>query len=145
MSTADASIADVRGQLTVLEIYKDILDNKWWIILVVIVVIVATYLIVEVALPLHRLTKDIRALVTRENEMVQKRKEIEKQYFMGKINERAFNDMIIGEQEKILGGRGEAAEKLKERDKLIKDKLSPGGVARWLRSGPAGGSTTWAG
>ena len=58
------------------------------------------------------------------------------QYFQGKINQQAFNDMLIGEQSKILSARAKASEKADERKRLIKAKLSPSGIAKWLGSGP---------
>lgn len=136
IDSAASTAAQVKGSMTGLEIQELILDLKWWIIIGIIVVIIDAYIIMEIALPLNRLGKDIKKLAVLEKEMVKKRKEIEKQYFMGKINEKAFNDMLIGGQEKLLGVRGEAAEKAEEKKKLMKEKLSARGVLNWLTGGP---------
>lgn len=138
ISFASAGIETTRVEFTNLVVQKAILDNKWWIILGVIVAIIASYLISEVVVPVHRLTREIKKFSSGEKEMVQKRKEIEKQYFMGKINEKAFNEMLIGEQGKILGARGKAIKMAKERTLILKTKLSPREMFNWLRAGPKG-------
>jgi hypothetical protein len=133
--TGQSSVADVRGQLTVLSIWRVVFDYKWWIALAVIVIIISSYVIFEIYLPLRHLRNDIKMLATKEKELVMKRKEIEVQYFQGKINQAAFNDMIIGEQQKILGLRGRHAEKVEERKAFVKERLSPRAIGGWMKSG----------
>jgi hypothetical protein len=135
-NTASLSIGNVKTQIIILEAAMVALEYRWWILLAVIIILAAYYMIFRVALPLHRLSREIGSLTGREKEMVKKRKEIEIQYFQGKLNQKAFNDMLIGEQGKILGARGKAATKIGERKRLIKERLSPKGVLLWLVSGP---------
>ena len=79
----------------------------------------------EVLLPVRKLSKEVKVLLTKEREMVTKRKEIEAQYFQGKIDEPTFRKMLVGEQNKILSTKAKAIEKAKERQQLIKKMLSP--------------------
>jgi len=137
LNSIESSINEVKGQMTVLEVQRFVLENKWWILLAMIIIIAVYYAVFEIMLPLRRLSREIRKLTVKEREMVNKRKEVELQYFKGKINSDAFNKMLIGEQGKILGARGKAAEKIEEKRALIRSRLSPAGILRWLASGPA--------
>ena len=137
VAVADGAASQVRGRLSVLSVQKILLDNKWWIALGAIIAFFASYILMEILLPIHKLTEEIGKLKVREKEMVQKRKEIQKQYFMGKISEQAFNDMLIGSQEKVLGVRGMAIEKAKERDAIVRSKLTPRGIYCLLYTSPS--------
>ncbi len=138
ITLASSGMEGARARLSGLWLQKAVLDNRWWIALGLILAVITSYLTAEVMVPYHRLTREIRRLSVGEREMVQKRKEIQRQYFMGKINEQAFNEMLISEQGRILGARGKAIEKARERKKLIREKLSVRALWKWLRGGPGG-------
>jgi len=132
---ASADIDSVKDILASLEVQKALLDNKWWLLFAVILIVAVYYALFRIMLPLHRLSKEMKILSTREKEMVAKRKEIEVQYFQGKLNKATFQKMLVGEQGKILSVRAKTTEKVSERKHLIKKRLSPISILGWLSSG----------
>jgi hypothetical protein len=136
-----AQIVDARQQLESAKaelgsmfLWKFALENRYAIIAAVIVAFILLYLITEIAVPYVRLTAEIKRMADKEQSQVEARKATEKQYFMGKIDEKAFEDILIGKQSEILTTKGTARHKMQERDELVRKKLSPSAVKGWLVS-----------
>jgi hypothetical protein len=133
---ASLGVASVKNQMLFLEAQKFAFDNKWLLLLAVIVLVIVYYMTFQVMLPLRRLSKGVKSLATREKEMVKKRKEIEMQYFQGKISEQTFKEMLVKTQDTLLGTRGKSATSIDERRQLIRERLSPKGILKWVFGGP---------
>jgi parallel beta-helix repeat protein len=106
---------------------------RWFIIIGIFEFIFILYLMSQVFVPMAKINRALFKLKRQEKERVQKRKEIEKQYFMGKLAEGAFHKMLIGGQENLLGIRGQIIELENERAAIVKSKLSLRSLFNWLR------------
>lgn len=135
LELAEGNVDSANAQLSVLGIQKFIFENKWWIISGVIIIIILSYLSTEILIPYYRLSRNAKRLKTKEKTQVQGRIATEKNYFMGKMTEDAFNKILMEKQTKILDTRGAIRESIKERNELIKSKLTLGAVKNWFTSG----------
>lgn len=135
LDMAAENIINTNARLSVLGIQKFIFENKWWIISGVIIIIILSYLSTEIFLPYYRLSRNIKKLKLKEKTQVQGRIVTEKNYFMGKMTEDAFNKLLMEKQTKILDTRGAIREGMKERTELVKTKLTSGAVKNWFKSG----------
>ncbi len=135
LGLAAENINNANARLSILGIQRFILENKWWIISGVIIIIILSYLSTEIFLPYYRLSRDIRKFKTKEKTQVQGRIVTEKDYFMGKMTEDAFNKLLMEKQTKILDTRGAVRERMKERAELVKSKLTLGAVKNWFKFG----------
>ncbi|RLE41255.1 hypothetical protein DRJ16_06575 [Candidatus Woesearchaeota archaeon] len=135
LETATNNINKAVAELSALSVQKFIFENKWWIITGIIIIIILSYLSTEIIMPYYRLSKEIKKLRTKEKTQVQGRIATEKNFFMGKMTEEAFNKLLMEKQAKILDTRGAIREKVKERTELIKSKLTFNAVKNWFRSG----------
>lgn len=135
LGMAVENINNANARLSVLGIQRFIFENKWWIISGVVIIIILSYLSTEILLPYYRLSRDIKRLRIKEKTQVQGRIATEKDYFMGKMTEDAFNKLLMEKQTKILDTRGAVRERMKERTELVKAKLTLGAVKNWFKSG----------
>jgi hypothetical protein len=103
-------------------------------IVAAIFIILSNYFVTQVALPYYRLGKEIKKLVEEEKSLVASRVEIEKQYFLRKIDEKTFFTLMADKQGKILRARADIARKREERKKLLIAKLHPKTIALWFKS-----------
>jgi hypothetical protein len=135
VNSALADITQARAQLGSLALMKFLIDYKWWLVAAALAAFILAYLISEIAYPFIKLTREIRRMTDKEGAQVEARKATEKQYFMGKIDEKAFEDILIGKQSEILTTKGTARHKMQERDELVRKKLSPSAFKGWITSG----------
>lgn len=70
-----------------------------------------------------------------EKSLVKARIEAEKQFFMRKLDEQTFQAIMIEKQGKILHTRALIKKKLEERRNLLKERLHPMSMARWVKGG----------
>jgi hypothetical protein len=134
VSEIEGIIGDVKFRLTALWLRKFLYENKWNIIILAIVLILSNYFVTQVALPYYKLGKEIKKLVEEEKSLVASRVEIEKQYFLRKIDEKTFFTLMADKQGKILRTRADITRKREERKKLLIAKLHPGAIAVWFKS-----------
>jgi hypothetical protein len=134
VSEIEGIIGDVKIRLTALWLRKFLYENKWNIIILAIVLILSNYFVTQVALPYYKLGKEIKKLVEEEKSLVASRVEIEKQYFLRKIDEKTFFTLMADKQGKILRTRADITRKREERKKLLIAKLHPGAIAVWFKS-----------
>ncbi len=132
---ARESVSTIEGRLVLLGIEKFLAENKWYIITGAIVLFLLSYIISQVLIPFYRLGREIKALGKNENSLVNTRKETEKQYFTRKINESTFNSIMVQGQTKILSTRSSIKEKKLERSLLLKTRLTPMALLRWIKGG----------
>ena len=55
--------------------------------------------------------------------------------FAGKVDEKAFEEMIIGKQSEILSTKGALRHKMDERNSIVRSRLSPKAAKEWVLSG----------
>jgi len=132
---AKESASAIENRLVMLGIEKFLAENKWYIIIGAVVLFFLSYIISQILIPFYRLGREIKNLAKKENSLVSVRKETEKQYFTRKIDENTFNAIMIEGQAKILNAKGSIKTKREERSLLLKKRLSPGAVLRWVKSG----------
>ena len=135
LAQAKAKLDDAVAKASSLGVVNFILENKWWIALSIVLAFIALYLLTQIAVPFIRLTREIRRMVDKEQSQVEGRKATYKDYFMGKVDEKAFEEMIIGKQSEILSTKGALRHKMDERNALVRSRLSPKAVKEWLVSG----------
>lgn len=135
MGLAKAKLEQARAQLDSLGLWKFVLDYKWWIALGIILAFAALYMATEILVPYCRLSREIKRMADKEKGQVQGRIATEKQYFTGKIDEKAFEEILIGKQSEILDTKGAIRHKMQERNELVRNKLSPKAVKDWVISG----------
>ena len=70
-----------------------------------------------------------------EKSLVKARVEAEKQFFMRKIDEQTFQAIMIEKQGKILRLRADLKRRTEERRNLIKERLHPLAIVRWVKAG----------
>jgi hypothetical protein len=135
------SLADVRDKitytrssLTALRTQRFMFQNSWLISLLVIMSLTTMYLVPQVLIPLSRKEKELSDLKKEEDDLVLSRVETEKQYFMRKINEQTFNQIMIKKQDRILKLRAMIKEREKEKDEIIK-LMSPITMFKWFGTG----------
>jgi hypothetical protein len=131
-----ALVIGMENSMTLLSIYKFVLDNRLYIITIIVLSIMISYMVTQVLLPFSRLGKDMVLLAKKEKELVLTRVNTEKQYFKRQIDERTFQSILAKKQEEILKTRGQLSEMTNERNNLIKSRLSPVSLGNWLVGGP---------
>jgi hypothetical protein len=118
-----------------LELQKFFVENKWNISAAIMTTLITSYMATQIIYPYLKLGKEIKALVEEEQSLVKARIETEKQYFMRKIDEQTFSQIMIEKQGKILKLRADIKRKKEERSTLIKQRLHPLAMVRWMKSG----------
>jgi hypothetical protein len=114
-----------------------LLQNAWLIGLFVVMSFTTMYMVPQVLLPLNKKEKELSELKEEEEALVISRVETEKQYFMRKIDENTFSQLMIGKQDKILKIRAQIRERESERIQIIKS-VSPLAMATWFANGIKG-------
>ncbi|NIM46790.1 MAG: hypothetical protein GTN40_01365, partial [Candidatus Aenigmarchaeota archaeon] len=127
------NIDAARSSLSSMRTQKFLLQNGWLIVLLIIMSMLTIYLVPQVFIPLYKIENEIRNLKSEEEILVSSRVETEKQYFMRKIDEKTFSNIMITKQDKILKTRASINEKEKEAKKIIETRLKPIGILRRLR------------
>ncbi len=126
----------IDNKLLTLKIRKFLLENKWSLILLVILTLIFSYLITQVIYPHFRLSREIRNLEEKKQGLVNSRKETEKKYFLRKINEKTFKDILVKTQQTIFEVRGKIRGKRENKEALLKEKLVPTALLIWIISLP---------
>lgn len=126
----------IENKLLTLKIKRFLLENKWNLILLVILILIFSYLITQVIYPYFKLSREIRILEEKNQELVNSRKETEKKYFLRKIDEKIFKDILVKTQQKIFEVRGEIIRKKETKASLLKEKLVPITLLIWIISLP---------
>ncbi len=126
----------IDNKLLTLKIRKFLLENKWSLILLVILTLIFSYLITQVIYPHFRLSREIRSLEEKKQGLVNSRKETEKKYFLRKINEKTFKDILVKTQQTIFEVRGKIRGKRENKEALLKEKLVPTALLIWIISLP---------
>jgi hypothetical protein len=134
VDAAKSELEQAQQELASAGLLKLVLDNKFWILLGAVLALIALYLLTQIMVPYIRLTAEIRRMADKEQSQVEGRKATYKDYFMGKVDEKAFEEMIIGKQSEILSTKGTLRHKVDERSALVKNKLSPKAVGDWVKS-----------
>jgi len=135
LAKLQANLDSISKALPGLKYQKFLLENKWNITMVCIGTIFATYLVSQVIHPFYKLGLEIKNLSELEKSLVKARVEAEKQFFMRKIDEQTFQAIMIEKQGKILHARALIKKKLEERRNLLKERLHPMSMVRWVKSG----------
>ncbi len=120
----------VHSSLTSLRTQRFLLQNSWLIILLIIMSVLTIYLVPQALVPLYKIENEIRKLKKEEEVLVSSRVATEKQYFMRKIDEKTFSNIMIRKQDSILKTRASISEKEKEAQKIIETKLKLKGILR---------------
>ncbi len=126
----------IENKLLTLKIKKFLLENKWSLILLVILTLIFSYLITQIIYPHFRLSREIRSLEEKKQGLVNSRKETEKKYFLRKINEKTFKDILVKTQQTIFEVRGKIRGKKENKESLLKEKLVPTALLIWIISLP---------
>jgi succinyl-CoA synthetase alpha subunit len=63
---------------------------------------------------------------------IETRKRTEKDYFLRRIDEQTFREIMVREQEKIMHLRSEIADAEERLARLVRAKLSPKAVVSWI-------------
>ncbi len=132
LNQARAELESAFQAVSDLGLVKVLMENRWWILTGIILAIVAAYLITEVLVPFYVLGRDIMALTKEEKSLIKTRKETEIQYFNRIIDEDTFKKLLVEGQGKILRTRGALNTKKESRSTLIRDRLSPTSLGKWL-------------
>jgi len=127
---------EIENKLLSLKIKKFLVENKWNLILATIIILLVTYLSTQIIYPYFKLTKEIKIFEEKEQELVNSRKETEKKYFLRKIDEKIFKDILIKTQQNIFEVRGEVVRKKETKARLLKEKLVPITLLTWVISLP---------
>ncbi len=108
--------------------------NIHWIILSIFIFIYVSYLIFEVLKPYLKITKMISSLKAQEKDLIKARIETQKQFFMRKIDEKTFREMIVKRQHEILTIRAKIKNLTDEKQVLMKRVWNPLYTVKWLKS-----------
>ena len=135
ISSLEEKINSMSSSLPSLEIQKLLLDYKWYIAGVLMTVIMTSYITTQIIIPYHRLGLDIKKLTEEEMSLVGSRKAAEKQYFMRKIDEKTFFKIMVGKQGEVLKARATVDQKKQLRANLVKERLHPVAMLRWVNRG----------
>jgi hypothetical protein len=126
VSYVQSGLNNIRTQIFLSQLF-------WLVLLLIISSSLTIYLVPEALLPLYRVEKEIRKLKEEEKILVSSRVETEKQYFLRKMDEKTFSNIMIGKQDKILKTRASIKEKEDESKKIIEMRLKPKGVAMTIK------------
>jgi hypothetical protein len=133
--TVEEIVNSISSSFPSLELQKFFVENKWNISAAIMTTLITSYMATQIIYPYLKLGKEIKALVEEEQSLVKARIETEKQYFMRKIDEQTFSQIMIEKQGKILKLRADIKRKKEERSTLIKQRLHPLAMVRWMKSG----------
>ncbi len=108
--------------------------NIHWITLGILVFVYLSYLIFGVLVPYLKISKRISLLKSQERDLIKARIETQKQFFMRKIDEKTFREMITKTQREILTIRAKIRNLALEKEFLAKKAWNPLLAIKWLRS-----------
>ncbi len=97
-----SKLLEVEENKTYLLLTKSIKENIHFIFLGIIIAIYLTYLFSQVFKPYFRLRKMLNSLREKEKYLIRARIETQKQFFMRKIDEKTFRELMIKRQHEIL-------------------------------------------
>ena len=129
-------ISYIESKLLSLKIEKFLLENKWNLIFTAIIILLITYLVTRVFYPYLKTSKEIKILRDKEQELINSRKETERKYFLRKMDEKAFRDILTRTQQKIFELNGEIKRRKDYKESIIKEKLAPVAFLIWVKSLP---------
>lgn len=115
-------------------IYALLMKNAKWIILGIIILVYVAYLFSNIFLPYLRYRKLLKKLAEKEKELVRARIETEKQFFMRKIDEKTFRELIVKRQHEIIGTRAKIKEIRNEMKTLWRKGISPIQIGSWIKN-----------
>jgi len=125
MVEVENNINSINSKLLGLRIQKFLYENKWNILVGSIVVMFSVYVSVEIIIPFYKLTKEVKELEFEKNSLINSRIETEKQFFLRKIDEKTFRNIISEKQSQLYKITASLNLKKEERRKLVVTRLSP--------------------
>ncbi|RLJ02509.1 MAG: hypothetical protein DRP10_01145, partial [Candidatus Aenigmatarchaeota archaeon] len=134
LEEADLTMKEIENKLLSLKIKKFLLENKWNFMLIALIILLITYLLTQIISPYFKLSKELKSLKEKEQELTNSRKETEKKYFLRKIDEKTFRDILVRTQQKIFEIRGEIKRKKENKERILKEKLAPIALLIWIKS-----------
>ena len=134
LEEADLTMKEIENKLLSLKIKKFLLENKWNFMLIALIILLITYFITQIIYPYFKLSKELKSLKEKEQELTNSRKETEKKYFLRKIDEKTFRDILVRTQQKIFEIRGEIKRKKENKERILKEKLGPIALLIWIKS-----------
>ena len=134
LEEADLTMKEIENKLLSLKIKKFLLENKWNFMLIALIILLVTYLLTQIIFPYFKLSKELKSLKEKEQELTNSRKETEKKYFLRKIDEKTFRDILVRTQQKIFEIRGEIKRKKENKERILKEKLGPIALLIWIKS-----------
>jgi hypothetical protein len=132
----EAKVNLIELRLLGLRLQRFLLEYKYEILAAILAAFALSYLISQVALPYWHLHKEIAKMRQEIETGIETRKRTEKNYFLRKIDEQTFREIMIREEEKILHLRSEIRKSEEVLAGLIRAKLSPRAVLLWVMSWP---------
>jgi uncharacterized membrane protein YgcG len=135
LDNANKIISSLSSKLPALGVQKFLQQNKYNIGLAITTLVLTTYTATQIVLPYHKLSQELKFLTEEEAALVQSRVDAEKQYFRRTINEQTFTNIMITKQEKVLKTRAMLKLKQEEKVGLVRSRLSPKALARWIKNG----------
>ncbi len=128
-----SSMKLIESEISKLEFQKFIYKNKWNIVTTVSLGAISAYLIGFILIPFIKISTEITRLSFEEASLVRSRKIAEAQYFLRKIDEKTFRKIIEEKHSKILKIRSSISLKKKERKELIKKRLNPLSLIKYVK------------
>jgi len=142
LNVVKASVTDLERmlnsmtlQVSGLKIQKTLFENRWNISGCIMILFISTYLITEIICPYHTIGKEIKVLTDFEKALVKARIETETQYFARRIDEITFRTIMTNKQAEILKVKGQIKQKQEDKSNLMKTKLHPFSLFRWIKNG----------
>jgi hypothetical protein len=135
LDNANKILSSLSSKLPALGVQKFLQQNKYNISLAITTLVLTTYTATQIVLPYHKLSQELKFLTEEEAALVQSRVDAEKQYFRRTINEQTFTNIMITKQEKVLKTRAMLKLKQEEKAGLVRSRLSPKALARWIKNG----------
>jgi hypothetical protein len=127
------SLAQINDQLNKLAFVKTIYENKWNIISGITIGIISTYLVVLVFVPYFKLGPEIRKLKFEKESLIKSRVETEKSYFLRRMDEKTFRNIISLKQSQILKTTADIKLKEQARSQLFREKINPLYVGKLIK------------
>lgn len=115
---AKSLLEEADKEIFFLRLQKNILSLKELLVLLLIIILLIIYYVKKIVIPIININKEIKSYESIEHEIMEKRIETEKQYFMRKIDEETFNRIMIQDQNELYNIRGKIRE-LKEKKRII--------------------------
>ncbi len=100
-------LVEIEEKKTYLLLTKSVKENMHFILLGIIIAIYLAYLFSQVIKPYFRLRKMLHSLREKEKCLIRARIETQKQFFMRKIDEKTFRELMIKRQHEILTVRAQ--------------------------------------